>query len=227
MGEEWLDNPVWHALRGPHAHLALRFGSALRYRPEVAPFTALEAMQADRLREIAPAIPEGGAAAILTLDVAEAPPGLSIRSTGVVLQMTARTFRPLGHETEFEVLGAADVPEMLALVELTHPGPFGPRTIEMGRYIGLRRDGRLIAMAGERMRLPGFTEVSAVCVHPEHRGHGYAKMLVSAVVAPIVARRETPFLHSYPDNRPAVAAYEALGFTGRRMLNFTLLQRAA
>jgi len=225
MDETLLDNPVWHALSGPHAALGAQFGTARRYLPDVAPFVALEAMDVERLRELTPALTAAGPGAILTLDpVAAVEAGPVVDRTAVVLQMMARQFRPFTRPAAYRPLGLADVPEMLDLVALTHPGPFGRRTIEMGRYIGIEADGKLIAMAGERMRLPGFTEVSAVCVHPDHRGQGYAKVLVSAVAESIVARGETPFLHSYPDNRPAIATYEALGFTGRRQLHFTLLR---
>jgi predicted GNAT family acetyltransferase len=116
---------------------------------------------------------------------------------------------------------------MLGLVDLTRPGPFAARTVEMGRYLGVRDEGRLVAMAGERLRPPGYTEVSAVCTHPDFRGRGHAKALISVLAEAICARGETPFLHVLPENRPAVATYEALGFRTQRTLQLTVLERPA
>ena len=117
-------------------------------------------------------------------------------------------------------LTAADVPEMLDLIARTRPGPFRPRTIEMGVYLGIRRDGRLVAMAGERLHPPGWTEISAVCTDPAFRRRGLATRLVRAVAAGIRARGETPFLHAAADNTEAIRLYESLGFRLRREVMF-------
>jgi predicted GNAT family acetyltransferase len=117
-------------------------------------------------------------------------------------------------------LGAGDVPEMLALVERAQPGPFLPRTVEMGTYLGIRREGRLIAMAGERLHPPGWTEISAVCTDDAFRGQGLATRLVHAVAHGIAERGETPFLHASAANVSAIRLYEALGFRLRRRLTF-------
>ncbi|GMA85333.1 hypothetical protein GCM10025868_05830 [Angustibacter aerolatus] len=117
-------------------------------------------------------------------------------------------------------LTAADVPEMLALVERTRPGPFLPRTIEMGTYLGVRREGRLVAMAGERLHPPGWTEISAVCTDESARGQGLATRLVLAVAHGIRERGETPFLHAAGDNTNAIRLYESLGFRLRRRTTF-------
>jgi predicted GNAT family acetyltransferase len=128
--------------------------------------------------------------------------------------------------TGAEPVDPVDVPAMLALAAATQPGPFGPRTIELGRYLGIRRGGTLVAMAGERMRLDGFTEISAVCVHPDHRGRGYAADLVLALAASIVARSEVPFLHVFSSNAAAISLYRKLGFAPRRRLHLAVLVRA-
>jgi len=221
-----LDNPVWHALTGPHAHFAWLNGDTRRYRPDVAPFCAVADPASDDLAGLPGLVSPGGTGAIVATVPVMAPSGLRIAMAAEVLQMACESFRPHDVAHDLVPLTDADVPDMLALVELTHPGPFAARTIEMGRYLGLKREGKLVAMTGERMRLAGFTEVSAVCVHPDARGQGLAKVLVSAVTQNIVARGETPFLHVYPDNVPAIATYEAIGFTARRQLHFTVFEKA-
>lgn len=124
------------------------------------------------------------------------------------------------------VLGEADAAEMLALATLTRPGPFFVRTHRLGRFLGIRRGGRLVAMAGERLRPPGFTEVSGVCTHPDHRGHGHAARLMRAVADAILARGETPFLTCYADRPATIALYERLGFRTRATIQATILSPA-
>ena len=124
-------------------------------------------------------------------------------------------------------LGVADVPEMLALVARTRPGPFLARTVELGTYLGIRRDGELVAMAGERMHPPGWTEISAVCTAAEYRGHGLATRLVRALVHDIRERGETPFLHAAGSNVHAIGLYESLGFRLRRRTTFAAFRAPA
>ncbi len=123
-------------------------------------------------------------------------------------------------------LTEADAPAMLALATLTRPGPFFSRTHQLGDFVGVKVDGALVAMAGERMKPTGFTEVSGVCTHPEHRGRGYADGLSRLVAARILARGETAFLHAYPSNTAAITLYQTLGFTLRREMAITVLTRA-
>jgi GNAT superfamily N-acetyltransferase len=222
-----LDNPVWHALIGPHAGLGVALGPGRRYHPEVAVFAALERLTPEGLAGFAAALPAGATAALVGTESPVLPPELEAVLRAEVLQMHAPAFRPVAATVPIEALGEADVPAMVELVALTEPGPFARRTREMGRYIGIREGGRLAAMAGERLRLGGFTEVSAVCTHPDYRGRGYARMLVSAVGAGILARGDTPFLHVYPHNRPAIRTYEALGFSPRALMQFTVFRRRA
>ncbi|WP_075779690.1 GNAT family N-acetyltransferase, partial [Streptomyces acidiscabies] len=117
-------------------------------------------------------------------------------------------------------LGAADVPEILDLVARTQPGPFLPRTIELGTYLGIRREGALVALAGERLHPPGYTEISAVCTDPAYRGQGLATRLVLAVAHGIRERGEVPFLHTGAGNTNAIRLYESLGFSLRRRTAF-------
>ena len=123
------------------------------------------------------------------------------------------------------LLGPKDVPEMIALAELTKPGPFGTRTHELGAFLGIRVDGQLVAMTGERMKPAEYTEMTAVCVHPAHRGRGYAQVLLGAVARQIVARGEIPFPHVFTDNSSAIALYRRQGMEIRRRLHVTVLQK--
>ena len=128
-------------------------------------------------------------------------------------------------DPEIVELGAKDSPDMMALTALTKPGPFNQRTHELGTYLGIRHDGKLVAMAGERLKVPGYTEVSAVCTHPEHTGHGYARILTTEVMRRIRSRGETPFLHVREDNVRAIELYERLGFSQRVLLHFAVLRK--
>jgi predicted GNAT family acetyltransferase len=128
-------------------------------------------------------------------------------------------------DPEIVELGAADVSEMMELTALTKPGPFNQRTHELGTYLGIRRDGKLVAMAGERLKIPGYTEVSAVCTHPEHTGHGYARILMTEVIERICSRGETPLLHVREDNLRAIELYQRLGFAQRVLLHFAVLRK--
>jgi len=121
-------------------------------------------------------------------------------------------------------LGERDVSAMRDLVGLTKPGPFGPRTHELGRFLGVWDDGQLVAMAGERMKMPGYTEITVVCTHPSRRGQGLGKDMVNSISRKIRARGDIPFLHVFSNNAPAIALYRRLGFTLRRQLQLTIMR---
>jgi ribosomal protein S18 acetylase RimI-like enzyme len=214
-----LDNPVWAALTGPHATFAERAGRAARYPADVSPFVAL-ADPADPAawRDLA-ALAGPGAEPFVPGPKVVAPPGwervFALTGAQMVGEAVAGEADP-----EAVRLVAADVPEMLDLVARTRPGPFGKRTIELGSYLGIRRDGRLIAMAGERIHPPGWTEISAVCTDPAYRGGGLAARLILAVTAGIRERGERPYLHVSADNAAAIRVYERLGFTLRTPVLF-------
>jgi len=126
---------------------------------------------------------------------------------------------------DFVPLGSADLPQMFTLVKLTEPGPFNSRTHEIGTYLGVRSEGNLVAMAGERLQVPGHTEISAVCTHPEHTGRGYARALMTKLMHQIRARGETPFLHVRQDNVRAIDIYKRLGFNERALLHYAVLKK--
>jgi ribosomal protein S18 acetylase RimI-like enzyme len=205
-----LDNPVYASLSGPHAGFALSSGRALRYAEELTPFMGLPAAPSDQdWRDALELVTSGGVVAVLG---GEPPPEpWSVVQSFDVVQMVAEAAAG-EDDREAVALGRADVPEMLELVAATQPGPFLERTIELGNYLGIRREGRLVAMAGERMRLEGFTELSAVCTAPAARGQGLATRLIRAVVAGIERRGERPFLHVMSSNAGAIRLYEELGF---------------
>jgi ribosomal protein S18 acetylase RimI-like enzyme len=223
---EPLDNPVWHALTGPHAHLAERHGDAVRYEVDVAPFAALpdEADDASwaALREL---IGPGGYA-VLFRDRVDPPEGWEAGVRFPTLQMVAPpSLGAVGDERvgAIDDLSSRDVVDMLALVGRTQPGPFLERTIDLGRYVGVRHQGRLVAMAGERFRLAGHTEISAVCTDGDQRGRGLARTLVRHVAGAIRERADGPFLHVLISNVDAIRVYETLGFTVRREMDVAVV----
>jgi len=218
-----LDNPAWAALTGRHGRLAIGDGPVRRYPADVSPFSAIESP--DALPVLAERMGEGDVAVLWAPDELEAPEGVELVMRFDCLQMVAFDFRPAEAADDADVLGLAYAQEMQDLAVLTKPGPFGPRTPEMGHYIGVRVDGRLVAMAGERMKPSGFTEISAVCVHPDHLGRGHARRLMSIVGRRIVADGRVPFLNVLPDNHGAIRLYESLGFEPRHMMKVHLLKK--
>jgi predicted GNAT family acetyltransferase len=218
-----LDRAVWAALTTRQSDLALGDGRALRLAPDYGVFAAGADATAESLQALADLVRAHGEAALFEADPPTDLPGVTIRPGDPVSQMVAEA--PVLQSPDFPVvrLGDADAAEMLALATLTKPGPFFARTHHLGDFIGVRMDGRLAAMAGERLKLPGYTEVSAVCTHPDFRGRGYAAGLMSLVTAGILARGETPFLHAYDHNESAIRLYEALGWRRRRAVGVSFL----
>jgi predicted GNAT family acetyltransferase len=212
-----LDYPAWSALNGRQACFAIVDGGAKRYQPAIGVFAAVAARDEASLAALGRLVQTHGDVALLEAEHPPTVPGAIVVSAELGVQMVE--VAPIaGPAPTYEVLELtdADAPEMLALATLTRPGPFFERTHELGEFIGVREGGRLIAMAGERMKPDGFTEVSGVCTHPDFRGRGYAAALTRIVAARIRERGETPFLHAYASNTPAIALYERLGYRLRR-----------
>ena len=224
-----LDSAAWASLTGPHAGFALGNGLARRYPDDVSPFAALASYADPKawsdLRDlyrqdevVGLSGPSGFTRSLPSGWVVEGSvPGVQLVST--------RALRSYPDD-EAVVLGAADAAEALDLVTRTNPGPFKARTYELGTYLGIRRRGRLIAMAGERLHPPGWTEISAVCTDPAFRRQGLGSGLVRAVADVIRERGETPFLHTGAANRPAIRLYLAMGFELRREVEFAALRAA-
>ena len=218
-----LDRPVWASLT--HApHLAEGGDLAKRYRRDVNLFGSARDDSLFSLAALRGLVLKGDSIFVLQVPVIRVPSDLvaARAAQGVQMLATQPIASQAGDHTIIE-LGDADAPEMVALAQLTEPGPFLPRTHSMGRYIGIRINGRLAAMAGERMRFPGFTEVSGVCTHPDFRGQGLARRLSSVVANAIQQRGEQPFLHAWTTNHAAIALYESLGFELRATVQVAVL----
>jgi len=237
-----LDDPVWHALTGPHRRFAVRadrgngVARAYRYMVDVAPFATLrDATDPGAWRDLAELSGPGDRAALVAPSAQPAGTVSSGWSVADVLPC-AQMIAPVGGLAEVPTraaetlvtLGPRDAAEMVALAELTRPGPFATSTVDLGGYLGVRRKGRLVAMAGRRLQLPGWIEISAVCTHPHHRGQGLARLLIAAVDAAIRQQGHRAFLHAIHQNTTAIKLYDQLGFTTRADMTFTVIHfRAA
>lgn len=223
--EAGLDNPAFAALSTVHARFAQRRGRVLRYPAAIGGFLALPSDVTDADWEDAAELVPPGTIAAIGHTGRSLPGGWAVMRTLEIVQMIGVDTHG-AEAAEAVSLGPADVPAMLELVRLTNPGPFSERTIELGDYVGIRRDGELVAMAGERMRFPGWTEISTVCTSPAYRGAGMASRLMLALIAGIERRSERPFLHVLRANTNAITLYESLGFHRRRDLTLAVVAPA-
>jgi ribosomal protein S18 acetylase RimI-like enzyme len=220
-----LDNPIWNSLSTLHAHFAEGDELAKRYPAEVTLLAGMGEPTAAAYASLAKTLQRAGAALFLD-QPPQIPAGWITVHASPLVQMVCEKPNLAQDGYPAEKLTPADVPEMLALAELTKPGPFGTRTRELGVYLGIRKAKRLVAMAGERLHLPGHTEVSAVCTHPEFQGRGYARELMSILMRKIIQRGETPILHVRQENVWAIQLYEKLGFRTRRLIHFVIIRTA-
>jgi len=219
-----LDRPIWNALSGRQAHLAIREGDAVRLRPDVGVFAAARDDEAtDDLAAISVRYPGVGfLEAEGTLLAEWSPPGAEVTLRAVLAQMVATTVTP-GPPADWIALDEGDADDIYDLAMMTRPGPFRPRTFDFGGYIGVREEGRLIAMAGTRLRVEGYSEVSAVCTHPDHRGRGLAKALMREVIGRILDEGDACFLHAFADREATIALYRSLGFEIRQRIVYSVL----
>lgn len=223
-----LDNPAWNAMISFNSDLA-NGNEEIRYFPEeVGPFAGLKNVNGESVKQLFDLLPEGRVAAIVTEESPDIPECWKIRFQASLFQMTGENYKPgLNSTDEIVPLEKEHVPEMIALTQLTHPGPFSERTIEFGHYTGIFHSGRLIAMAGQRLHAFEYMEISAVCTHPDHSGKGYGTALVRKQADRIISGGNIPFLHVRKDNLNAIKIYEHLGFDIRTEMNFYVIQKPA
>lgn len=225
-----LANPIWHALVGDQARHAfgadIGSGGARRFDPAIGPLAAVREGSSECLADLGALVRATGPLGLLQQGEEPLPvPGARVVKQAAGVQMVFAGSQAPGWEGLAPVaLGEADYPEMLALATLTQPGPFAARTPDLGRFHGVREQGRLLAMAGQRMRPPGFVEVSGVCTHPDARGRGLAPRLMGRVIADVLAEGRTPFLHAYADNAAALALYARLGFVESRRVMLVIYE---
>ena len=219
-----LDRPIWAALTSKQAYLSSGGPLAMRFPGDISPFAATPDDDPESLAQLAALIPSG-AVYVTVAKTAALPPETTVEKAAPLIQMHAVDLVAAEQSDEVIALGENDAPEMLELATLTRPGPFLANTHRLGRFIGIRKDGRLAAMAGERLHVDGYREVSAVCTHPDFRGRGYAGLLSRIVANRIKSEGETPFLHAYAENAAAIRLYESLGFRIERELVVQMLKR--
>lgn len=211
-----LDKLIWTALTTRQAHLSEGGERARRFQVEIGPFAACADGSREAAAALAALIPDGGDISLLEPSPPEAPNGVEISFKAPGVQMMTHAFtRGAPNDLPIEPLGDDDAEEMLALALLTRPGPFRTRTHTLGRFIGIRDNGKLIAMAGERLQTEEFIEISGVCTHPEYRSRGYGAALLTKVGQRILDEGKTPILHAYANNTGAIALYRNLGFQHR------------
>jgi predicted GNAT family acetyltransferase len=219
-----LDNPIWNALNSDHRPLAVARGLAARFPLDVSPLAGLQAATPEAFADLAELVPTGESVALFTTAPPPVPAPWNVTRSRWIDQMVCEQGEAATPASLLE-LRQDDVPEMLALAAATQPGPFSKATIRMGRYRGVRSaDGQLVAMAGERLKLPGFTEISAVCTAPDFQGQGFGRMLMTAMSSMLLSEGRTPFLHVKTENG-AKQLYERLGFRVRRPIRLTVIAR--
>jgi ribosomal protein S18 acetylase RimI-like enzyme len=225
MAAHPLDNVIWGALTTRQSHFAQALGTARRFIAEVGPLAAFDWSVPDGYKSLAELVLPGATVGLFLPQPSPIPAPWIVVHEAALSEMVQEDIELPAPALHMVQLADEDIPEMIQLTALTKPGPFEKRTRELGAFFGIRREGRLVAMAGERMKLPGFTEVSAVCTHPDHLGHGYAAALMTKVIEGIRERGETPMLHVLSDNRRAISLYERLGFKQRTALHLAIIRR--
>jgi ribosomal protein S18 acetylase RimI-like enzyme len=221
-----LDRPIWSALTTSLAGFAEARGDAVRFQPEVTSLAAVAASTPSAWASLADLLAPGEAIGLFLDEEPELAGSGLVRAGGAeILQMVHEASGARVAPVAFLELGAADVPEMVDLATRTKPGPFARRTAELGTFLGVREGGRLLAMAGQRLRFPGHIEVSAVCTDPDALGRGLAAALMSELVRRIRAAAQVPLLHVRADNTRAIALYQRLGFAERRRFAYVLVER--
>ncbi len=220
-----LDNPIWAALTTRHAQLSEGDDIARRYLPSFTTLAGMESETDAAFASMAKIVSKSQRIGLCSDADNPFPATWLCSAKFPVAQMICHELKEC-KTFPMEVLSTDDVPEMKALVMLTQPGPFAERTIEFGTFLAIKQDGKIAAMAGQRMKVPGYDEVSAVCTHPDHQGKGYARALVHEISKRIVDGGNTPMLHVRSENLAAIKSYEYVGFKTRREFYFSVLKPA-
>jgi len=220
-----LDRVIGESLSTHHRSFAIGNDLARRYPVDVAPFATIADTSPESTGALSQLLAPGDHAVLFTLVDLPAIEGLEVVMNNDLDQMIGPAISDAPANPQIVQLGAPDIDEMTALVKLTKPGPFDRRTMEMGDFFGIRVDGRLAAITGERLHPEGYRELTAVCAHPDFRGRGFPRDLILSVSRGIVARGETPFLHVLSENKAAISLYQKLGFVLRRILRITVLRK--
>lgn len=223
---ETLDNPIWSALTTMHRELSEGDEYGRRYLPSFTTLAGFAEESGEAYASLLEVTKPRERIGLFGVKEFSVPPIWECPIRFPIVQMICEELKEVKAHS-FETLGAGDVVEMDALVKLTQPGPFAQRTIEFGNFIAVKVDGKIAAMSGQRMQFPGFTEVSAVCTHPDHQGRGYARALVAEVCKRIFAAGHTPILHVRTDNAAAIKSYESVGFRIRQHFNVVVLKPPA
>lgn len=222
--ESPLDNVAWSSLTNNHKHLGVIGEKAAMYNSHTSMIAAVKEESSEAYSELAGLATPGVPVALVGFTAPKDHPDWMVIRDAEVQQMTCSS--PIEYVgMDFVTLTKEDVPQMVELVELTKPGPFSPGTIDMGKYIGLKVDGKLVAMGGERMNPVGHVEISAICTHPDYRGKGIAKAISGELTNGILERGLVPFLHVGVGNDVAIKLYEKLGYVYRRNVPGTAMIR--
>jgi predicted GNAT family acetyltransferase len=219
-----LDNPVWSSLATGHRAMARLHGAAARYPSDISPLSAIRESSPQAFADLRALMKPDEIVGLATGFPVAVPDDWEIALARFIDQMVCEDFHPASEIAPL-LLTDKDVPEMIALTKLTQPGPFEHGTIGMGKYLGLRApDGTLMAMAGQRMSLTDFREISAVCTHPDHQGKGYAGKLMTILAREIIADGKIPILHVKTENASAKHLYAKLGFRVRKPMHFNVIK---
>jgi predicted GNAT family acetyltransferase len=221
-----LDHPIWTALTTTQQALAEGDARVRRYPTDMTPFADMPDLSVENFAALRAMMSPTDIAVLFTPEAVAPPAGFNVALAETGEQLIGTPAETPANRIEIVTLGVDDVPAMLELTALTKPGPFSARTHELGTFLGIKVDGQLAAMAGERMKPGPYTEITAVCVHPSHRGRGYGQTLLGAVARQIVARGEIPFLHVFTSNHSAIALYRRQGMEIRRRFHITVLKKA-
>jgi ribosomal protein S18 acetylase RimI-like enzyme len=223
-----LDNPVWNALITTHQKFAIGTHAAKRYPADVLPFVSFDPSAANPIGTLKNAVGDAEIVCVVG-DLPQLPASWTVLHELECNQMVCPELREVKVDGAIQPakLGEEEETEMFELINSIQPGFYKHRTASLGNYYGIRVNGKLVSMAGERLKITGLTEVSAVCTHPDYIGKGFAAQLVSTVCKHTIGLGNTPFLHVLSSNLRAIQLYERLGFVNRRGITFWLLKTSA